>query len=152
AAPPTEGLISLATHDLPAPVYDMLGTYVPAAQLMGRRTAELHVAMSADGEDPEFAPEPYTTLSQPSLIQSIRNQARQVLQRLRRRLRDLPEERREDAQRVLAAEADILRRARVAFEGKLSARRIRCHGGLHLGQLLYTGKDFVIIDFEGEPA
>jgi maltose alpha-D-glucosyltransferase/alpha-amylase len=29
--------------------------------------------------------------------------------------------------------------------------RIRCHGDYHLGQLLFTGKDFVITDFEGEP-
>jgi maltose alpha-D-glucosyltransferase/alpha-amylase len=33
----------------------------------------------------------------------------------------------------------------------IDARRIRCHGDLHFGQLLYTGKDFVIIDFEGDP-
>ena len=29
--------------------------------------------------------------------------------------------------------------------------KIRCHGNLHLGHLLHTGKDFFIIDFEGEP-
>ena len=36
--------------------------------------------------------------------------------------------------------------------GKIAAARIRCHGDYHLGQVLFTGKDFVITDFEGEPA
>ena len=34
----------------------------------------------------------------------------------------------------------------------ITAERIRCHGDFHLGQVLWTGKDFVIIDFEGEPS
>jgi maltose alpha-D-glucosyltransferase / alpha-amylase len=37
------------------------------------------------------------------------------------------------------------------LEQKISGKRLRCHGDFHLGQVLYTGKDFVIIDFEGEP-
>lgn len=49
-------------------------------------------------------------------------------------------------------EADILRRFRSVCESKITAMRGRIHGDYHLGQVLYTGKDFVIIDFEGEPA
>ena len=47
---------------------------------------------------------------------------------------------------------EVLRRYRILIQRKISAARIRCHGDYRLGQLLYTGKDFIIIDFEGEPA
>jgi maltose alpha-D-glucosyltransferase/alpha-amylase len=71
---------------------------------------------------------------------------------LRRKQRELPGEERERAARVLQHEPEMLARFRAIVGRKLDAMRIRCHGDYHLGQVLWTGKDFVIIDFEGEPA
>jgi maltose alpha-D-glucosyltransferase/alpha-amylase len=75
-----------------------------------------------------------------------------TLQLLRQRLPHLPEAARTDAQQVLDMQAAIRRRFQTLRDRRISTMRIRCHGDYHLGQVLHTGKDFVIIDFEGEPA
>jgi maltose alpha-D-glucosyltransferase/alpha-amylase len=89
---------------------------------------------------------------QTSLYQSLRGFAIRTLDLLRGNLKHLPENTQEDARAVLDAEKTIIERYNLVRRGKITAARIRCHGDYHLGQVLYTGKDFVIIDFEGEPA
>jgi maltose alpha-D-glucosyltransferase/alpha-amylase len=120
--------------------------------LLGRRTAELHLALSSVADDPAFAPEPFSSLYQRSLYQSMRNQAVAGFQLLRDRLERLPEEVAEEARTLAGLEPTVLQAFGAVLGKKISATRIRCHGDYHLGQVLYTGKDFVIIDFEGEPA
>ncbi|MGH7351945.1 MAG: maltose alpha-D-glucosyltransferase, partial [Candidatus Methylomirabilales bacterium] len=68
------------------------------------------------------------------------------------RLKEMPRGLQADAKRVLDLDGEIRKRFRQIRDRKITAMRIRCHGDYHLGQVLYTGKDFVIIDFEGEPA
>jgi maltose alpha-D-glucosyltransferase / alpha-amylase len=53
---------------------------------------------------------------------------------------------------ILGARELVIDRFRPLLVSKINAVRIRCHGDFHLGQALFTGKDFVILDFEGEPA
>jgi maltose alpha-D-glucosyltransferase/alpha-amylase len=135
----------------PLPVVgETLGPYVERVRLLGQRTAELHVALASADDDPNFAPEPFTTLYQRSLYQSLRTDGRKAFDKLRRRLRDLPDGIRADAQRLLELESEFLKSSRQILDHKIVAQRIRCHGDYHLGQVLYTGKDFVILDLEGE--
>ena len=149
---PQNPLIALSEEALSPLVQETIGSYIATAQLLGQRTAELHIALASDAVDPHFAPEPFSTLYQRSIYQTMRSLTAQSFPLLRQRLKGLPQTVRGEAQRVLDHEQDILKRLQAIVGRKITATRIRCHGDYHLGQVLYTGKDFVIIDFEGEPA
>jgi maltose alpha-D-glucosyltransferase/alpha-amylase len=139
-------------ENLPPEPLEKIGAYLERAQLLGRRTAELHLALASEQEDPAFSPERFTPFYQRSLRQSMRNLAENVFETLRKGLPRVPKEIRPAARRLLKNEKRVQRRLRELLAGKINALRIRCHGDFHLGQVLFTGKDFVIIDFEGEPA
>ena len=147
-----DALLDRAGEEPPELARELMGGYMEAARLIGTRTAEMHRALAAGIDRKEFAPEPFSELYQRSLYQSMRNLTGRILQTLSRELRTLPEEIREGAGAVLERKGEILSRMRDVVGEKMEARRIRTHGDYHLGQVLYTGRDFVIIDFEGEPA
>jgi maltose alpha-D-glucosyltransferase/alpha-amylase len=149
---PAVSLIELAQADVPPLVADLMGDYIASALLLGQRTRELHEALASDNQDSAFAPEPFTALYRRSLYQSLRTSADQTLALLAQRLPKLPEQVRPDAEKMLKLETTIFARFRQIVDRKITGMRIRCHGDLHLGQVLFTGKDFIITDFEGEPA
>jgi maltose alpha-D-glucosyltransferase/alpha-amylase len=149
---PEKHFLDAVELDFDPLVAEMIGAYLESARLLGQRTAELHIALSSLADAPELVPEEFSTLYQRSLYQSMQNLAKQVFMILRRSLQNLPLSLREEAKRILEREGDITACFRLILERKISAMRVRCHGDYHLGQVLYTGKDFVIFDFEGEPA
>jgi maltose alpha-D-glucosyltransferase/alpha-amylase len=149
---PTTPLFTLIEAPYPEQARDAIGSYIESARLLGQRTAELHLALASDTSDPAFAPELLSTLYQRSLYQSVRAMSGQVFDLLRKQKASLPQDARDDAERILELATEIDARFRRILGRKLIGSRIRCHGDYHLGQLLYTGKDFVVIDFEGEPA
>jgi maltose alpha-D-glucosyltransferase/alpha-amylase len=107
--------------------------------------------LSDEAAEPNFVPEDFSELYQRSLYQSMRNLSGRVLQVLRTRVDGMEGEVRGCAEEVLALDAAILRRFRGLVDHKVNGARIRHHGDFHLGQVLYTGNDFYITDFEGEP-
>ncbi|MBI4527528.1 MAG: maltose alpha-D-glucosyltransferase [Deltaproteobacteria bacterium] len=149
---PNEPMQALIEKDIPSLPQETIGSYGASASLLGLRTGELHMALASRADDPAFAPEPFTPFYRRALYQSLRTLADQSLSLLGKRLRSLPEDICRDADRVLGLKREILDRFRQIVDRKNTAMRIRCHGDYHLGQVLFTGKDFVIIDFEGEPA
>jgi maltose alpha-D-glucosyltransferase/alpha-amylase len=120
--------------------------------LLGKRTAELHIAFSSNGDDPAFAPEPFTMEFQESLEGALVELTHRTLQLLRARAAEVPAAYQEKAGEIIAREGELVRRFRAALAEPIRAMRTRIHGDYHLGQVLYTGSDFMIIDFEGEPA
>ena len=138
----------------PGPLFDQLvgGVYPEKAKLIAQRTAEMHLALASDTTDKNFAPEPFNAMAQRSVYQNMRASVRRIFALLQKKLPHLPEAFRDEAAQVLAAEQQILDAEHQTLERHASAAKIRIHGDYHLGQLLYTGKDFVILDFEGEPA
>jgi maltose alpha-D-glucosyltransferase/alpha-amylase len=138
----------------PGPLLNQLlgGVYPEKAKLIGQRTGEMHLALGAETTDKRFAPEPFNAMAQRSVFQSMRASLRRTFALLQKKLPDLPEAFRDEAAQVLAAEQQILAAEQQTLERHAAATKIRIHGDYHLGQALYTGKDFVILDFEGEPA
>ena len=149
---PQKPMVALSEEEPPRLMQETIGSYLAAAQLLGQRTAELHLALASDTNDPNFAPEPFSALYQRSIYQTMRSRAALAFPLLRQQLKTLPQAVRTEAQRVLDCEDVVLKRFQKILGRKITAMRIRCHGDYHLGQVLYTGKDFVITDFEGEPA
>jgi maltose alpha-D-glucosyltransferase/alpha-amylase len=152
AAVPEQPVTDLAQRDPPALAAEMMGSYLQSAELLGRRTGELHAALATATDDSAFAPEPFTPFYQRAIYQGMRGTVAHVFPLLRKRRGQLPDELRELADGVLAGESRLLERFHSVVDQRISGMRIRTHGDYHLGQVLYTGKDFVIIDFEGEPS
>ena len=143
---------ALIEGSLPPLSHELVGSYMEKARLLGQRTAELHLALASESQDPSFVPEAFSVLYQRSIYQTMRNVAAQAFQLLRKNLRTLPEPVRGLGSQVLGLEGEVTKRFRCVIERKVIAMRTRIHGDYHLGQVLNTGKDFVIIDFEGEPS
>ena len=131
---------------------DLIGPYYEAVRLLGQRTAELHIALTSNSTDPDYSPEPFTLLYQRSLYQTMRNHSGKMFLMLRKSLKSVPTRIADDVLKVLDAQPEAINRFRKILSTRISAQRTRVHGDFHLGQVLYTGKDYFIIDFEGEPA
>jgi maltose alpha-D-glucosyltransferase/alpha-amylase len=141
-----------------------VGIALDSAARLGRRTAELHLALASPTGDPAFAPEPMAASDVQSLLASLRKESSGVLDLLKDSIAGLPDDLTDLAGLVLGLRRQILDSFRLTVgnaagdasgdavgEGAFG-QRIRIHGDYRLGKVLQVKTDYVIFDFEGEPA
>ena len=138
---------------LPAVMHELLGeAYLGMIEKLAERTAEMHLALASLDSEPAFAPEPFTTLYQRSIYQAMCEQVKRTVILLREIRPSLSEGQQQLCTLLLQKHKQILQQFDPVRTEKIDSLKVRIHGDFHLGQVLCTGKDFVIIDFEGEPA
>ena len=143
--------LELAAKEMPAHTHELLGDYVDSAALLGKRTAQMHAAFEDENAGQDFIPEPFTPQDGEALYRELLSQADIAFELLRRKQPMLTGVAAEAGREVLRLEPEVMNRFGALHESRVTAVRIRHHGDYHLGQVLYTGTDFMIIDFEGEP-
>jgi maltose alpha-D-glucosyltransferase/alpha-amylase len=154
ATPPTlPDMLDVSLSEVPDDFIGLTdGFFLELMQLLGKRTGELHLALSADRRSTDFAPEDFSRLYQRSMYQSMRSLFRRVMTTVKKVRKSVSEDVAADIDRLIEQEEAILSHFARITSSRIHAKKIRIHGDYHLGQVLFTGRDFVIIDLEGEPA
>ena len=145
---------AMGRRECPPPaIEEAIRSYLATAEVLGRRTGELHVQLASAGpENSALAPEPYTPEEVRATADALRRQAEEQLALLEDALDRLDDRRRGLARQVLAHRRNLLRQIDDLRGVRSPSARFRCHGDYRLGQVLVSEGDVVILDFEGDPS
>ncbi|HBG28247.1 MAG TPA: hypothetical protein DDX75_14270 [Phycisphaerales bacterium] len=124
--------------------------FIENVTLLGKRTSQLHIALSGDSEDKDFKAEPVSMEYQEFLYESMKSLAHKVFKELN--FENSYQVIKDDVAKLISIKDNIFERIEEIKKRNFTGQLIRIHGDYHLGQVLFTGNDFIISDFEGEPA
>jgi maltose alpha-D-glucosyltransferase/alpha-amylase len=143
-APPFGELPEAYRHSIGEPWYGLV-------ELLAERTAGMHRALASGKQGGAFTAEPQEPEQQERFARSTKELARSRFEMLRGLMDILKEDIRREAESLLEAEPEVERILMALASDPVAGRLTRIHGDYHLGQVLFTGDDFVVLDFEGEP-
>jgi maltose alpha-D-glucosyltransferase/alpha-amylase len=141
--------VELSEQPTPQLARDHVGIYLESASALGRRTAQMHLALASLTTDPAFSPEPMSPEYVQGLVTELRGRAAHAFDVLKENVSTLDDDTVECAGLVLSRRRRILGSFNKLDGRRIGALRTRIHGNYHLDNVLRVKGDYVIIDFEG---
>jgi trehalose synthase-fused probable maltokinase len=149
---PALGIVRAVEQPISPAARRAFGPFLSRAELLGQRTAEMHLALASDPSNPAFAPERFSAADARGFVNRASHEALATFRLLDEQSSRLAAQISIDTDRGRELAAAALARFERLADEPMTVDKIRCHGDYHLGQVLVTENDFEIVDFEGEPA